>query len=163
MSAGTMFACPACAKQLPKTPEAGTPCPQCGAEMVPEKPPELDPTWVAEKAAKQAAATEAAAPKPSRMMAVILLSGVMVAIVAAIVLIVMQRQPTAKGEALEGVEITVTAPKPGTPFTLDGLKAGRTPQSLKIKGSRTKPLVLRGNGVEKIITPDRDQTVNLAP
>ena len=71
--------------------------------------------------------------------------------------------PTAKGEELpEGVELTVNAPKVGTPFTIDGVKAGKTPQSIKIKG-RTRPIEIRGNNVIKIVTPDRDQVVNLAP
>ena len=155
-----MFHCPRCDHELPATPEAGAPCPICGAEMIEPKPLELDPAWVAERTAKQAAA--AVPPKPSRTLAVIILSTVLVSVVVVIGVMVMQRQPTAKGEALEGVELTITSPRPGVPFTVDGLKAGRTPQSLKIKG-RTRPIEIRGNGVTRTITPDHDQTVNLAP
>ncbi|MEO7094374.1 MAG: hypothetical protein ABI175_14050 [Polyangiales bacterium] len=129
--------------------------------MIAAEPPELDPEWVAEKAAKQAAA--AAAPKkPSRKVGVIILSLVMAAMLAVIVVMVMQRQPTAKGESIGGVEITITAPRPGTPITVDGIKAGKTPQSLKIRG-RSRPIEIKGNGVTKIVTPDRDQIVNLVP
>lgn len=129
--------------------------------MIAAKPPELDPEWVAEKAAKQAAAVEGA-KRPSRTVAVVILSLVMAAIFAVIVVMVMQRQPAAKGESIGGVEITITAPKPGTPITVDGVKAGATPQSLKIKG-RTRAIEIKGNGVTKIVTPDRDQIVNLVP
>ena len=130
--------------------------------MIAAKPPELDPEWVAEKAAKQAAATEGENKKPSRTVAVVILSVVLASMLAAIVVMVMQRQPDAKGEAIGGVEITITAPRPGTPITVDGVKAGKTPQSLKIKG-RSRPIEIRGNNVIKIVTPDRDQVVNLVP
>ena len=101
--------------------------------------------------------------KPSRKLAIIILSAVMAAVVVVIVMLVMQRQPTAKGEdAPEGVELTVTAPRSGTPFTIDGVKAGKTPMAIKIKG-RTRPIEIRGNNVIKIVTPDRDQVVNLVP
>jgi PEGA domain len=130
--------------------------------MIAAKPPELDPEWVAEKAAKIAAGAEAERKKPSRTVAVVILSLVMAAIFAVIVVMVMQRQPIAKGESIGGVEITITAPKPGTPITVDGVKAGNTPQSLKIKG-RTRPIEIKGNGVTKIVTPDHDQIVNLVP
>ena len=107
---------------------------------------------------------EAPAPvKPSRTLAVVILSAVMAAVLVVIVLMVMQRQPTAKGEDVpSGVEITVTSPRPGVPITIDGVKAGKTPQALKFKG-RTRPITIRGNGVEKTVTPDHDQVVNLAP
>ncbi len=130
--------------------------------MIAAKPPELDPEWVAEKAAKQAAAAATGAKKPSRTVAVVILSLVMASIFAVIVVMVMQRQPAAKGESIGGVEITITAPRPGTPITVDGVKAGGTPQSLKIKG-RSRPIEIRGNGVTKIVTPDHDQVVNLVP
>jgi PEGA domain len=130
--------------------------------MIAAKPPELDPEWVAEKAAKIAAGAEAERKKPSRTVAVVILSLVMAAIFAVIVVMVMQRQPIAKGESIGGVEITITAPKPGTPITVDGVKAGNTPQSLKIKG-RTRAIEIKGNGVTKIVTPDHDQIVNLVP
>lgn len=101
--------------------------------------------------------------KPSRTLAIVILSAVVVAVLVVIVMIVMQRQPKAKGEdAPEGVEITVTAPKAGTPITIDGVKAGKTPQAIKIRG-RTRPLEIRGNNVLKIVTPDHDQVVNLVP
>ena len=101
--------------------------------------------------------------KPSRKLAFIILSAVMAAVLVVIVVMVMQRQPTAKGaDAPEGYEVTVTAPRPGTPFTIDGVKAGKTPQAIKIRG-RTRPIEIRGNNVTKIVTPDRDQVVNLVP
>jgi len=130
--------------------------------MIAATPPELDPAWVAEKEAKIAAAAEGAKKKPSRTVAVVILSLVLAAMAGALVIMVMQRQPDAKGESIGGVELTITAPKPGTPITVDGVKAGKTPQSLKIKG-RTRPIKIEGNGVTKIITPDRDQTINLVP
>jgi len=127
------------------------------------KAPELDPEWVAERAAKQAAAAEPPR-KPSRTLAIVILSAVMAAVVVVIVMIVLQRQPTARGaDSPSGVLITVTAPKPNTSFTIDGVKAGKTPQGLKIKSSRTKPITISGNGVTKTVTPDHDQIVNLAP
>lgn len=101
--------------------------------------------------------------KPSRTLAIVILSAVMAAVLVVIVMIVMQRQPTAKGQDVpEGVELTVTAPKVGTPFTIDGVRAGKTPQAIKIRG-RTRPIEIRGNNVIKIVTPDRDQVVNLVP
>lgn len=158
-----MFHCPKCDHELAATPEAGTPCPICGTEMIAAKPPELDPQWVAEKEAKIAAHAAEGAKKPSRTVAVVILSLVMAAMLAVIVVMVMQRQPDVKGEALSGVEITINAPKPGTPITVDGVRAGKTPQSLKVKGSRTRPIRIEGNNVVKIVTPDRDQIVNLVP
>jgi hypothetical protein len=112
----------------------------------------------------QPVATAAESPrKPSRRFGFILLSAVMAAVVVVIVMIVMQRQPAVKGEdAPEGVELTITAPKAGTPFTIDGVKAGKTPAAIKIRG-RTRAIEVRGNNVLKIVTPDRDQVVNLVP
>ncbi len=101
--------------------------------------------------------------KPSRKLAFVILSVVMAAVVLTIVMLVMQRQPAVKGEDNgDGVELTVTAPRVGTPFTIDGVKAGRTPQAIKIRG-RTRALEIRGNNVIKIVTPDHDQVVNLVP
>ena len=100
--------------------------------------------------------------KPSRVVASVIISLVLAAVLVVIVVMVMQRQPTAKGEAFEGVELTITSTHPGVPFTVDGAKAGRTPQSLKIKG-RTRPIEIKGNGVTKLVVPDHDQTINLVP
>ena len=109
-----------------------------------------------------AAATEQP-PKPSRTLAIVILSVVMAAVLAVIIVMVMQRQPTAKGaDAGEGYELTVTAPKVGTPFTIDGAMGGKTPQAIKIRG-RTRAIEIRGNNVIKIVTPDHDQVVNLVP
>ncbi len=155
-----MFRCPKCDHELKESPAPGTPCPICGTEVVDQAPPELDPAWVAEKAAKQAAAAAEPA-RPSRKVAVVILTSVMVAVLVVIVVMVMQRQPTAKGEALGGVEITITAPRP-TMITIDGVRAGKTPQAIKLRG-RTRPIEIRGNGVTKTVTPDRDQTINLVP
>jgi hypothetical protein len=135
-----MSRCSACDHELPATHEPGTPCPQCGATTADVVPPR----------------------RPSRAVAYAVLGAVMAAVVAVIAVIVMQRQPVAKGERLEGVELTITSSKVGVPFTVDGAPAGRTPQSLKIKG-RTRPIEIKGNGVTKIVTPDHDQTINLAP
>jgi hypothetical protein len=100
--------------------------------------------------------------KPSRKLAIVILSAVMAAILVVIVIMVMQRQPTARGaDAPSGVLIEVRAPKPVS-FTVDGAPAGRTPQGLKLKG-RTAPIRIEGNGVTKIVTPDHDQVVNLVP
>lgn len=128
-----------------------------------DEPPELDPQWVAEKEAKQAAYAAQQAKPPSRATAWLILGGVMVVGVLVFVFLIMQRQPVAKGEQLEGVELTITSKLPNVPFTVDGAKAGRTPQSLKIKGNRTKPLVIKGNGVVKSVVPDHDQIVTLDP
>ncbi len=156
-----MFRCPNCDHELNQTPEPGAPCPICGTEMNVAKPPELDPEWVAEKAAKQAAGT-APPNKPSRAVAMVILSVVMAAAVIVIVVMVLQRQPTAKGADVSGgAEITVHSPRP-TPFTIDGVKGGTTPQSFKLKG-RGRPITITGNGVSKTITPDRDQVVDLVP
>ena len=154
-----MFRCPECAHELPATPADGTPCPICGTDLRPTPPTELDPAWVAAKEAKQAAA--AAPPKPSRKVAVVILTGVMLVVVAVAVIMVMQRQPNAKGEALSGVELTITAPRVVS-VTVDGAPAGKTPVSLRIKG-RTRPIVISGGGVTKQVTPDHDQIINLVP
>jgi hypothetical protein len=125
------------------------------------KPPELDPEWVAEKAAKQAAAAEPPR-KPSRTLAIIVLSTVMAAVVVVIVMLVLQRQPTARGaDSPSGVLIEVRAPKP-VAFTVDGAKAGKTPQALRLRGGTT-PIKITGNGMTKVVTPDHDQVVNLVP
>lgn len=84
--------------------------------------------------------------------------------IAVVVIMVMQRQPTVKGaeERPEGIEITVTAPRPGTPFTIDGAPGGRTPQALKLR-PRTERIEIVGNGVVVQLTPQRSVTVALDP
>ncbi|HVK85627.1 MAG TPA: hypothetical protein VM513_16015 [Kofleriaceae bacterium] len=94
----------------------------------------------------------------------VILGIVGVVMIAVVVIMVLQRQPSVKGasEAPEGIEITVTAPIPGTPFTVDGAPAGKTPQALKLRG-RTQPLRIEGNGMQIVVTPDRSQVINLDP
>lgn len=153
------FRCKSCDRELPETPDPGTPCPTCGAELVPEAPLEVDAAWAADKARKQAAAAAPASRKKGGSAGVIL-AVVLVVMVGVLVVMVMQRQPTARGADLpDGVELTIQAPRP-VPITIDGVKAGKTPQSIRLKG-RTRPMRIEGGGVSVTITPDRDQTINL--
>lgn len=150
--------CAQCDNPVPASVEPGGPCPTCGAPQGEERPLELDPQWVAEKAAKQAAAAKPP-PNPRRAGAWIL-GVVSIVMVAVLVVMITQRQPTARGvDQGEGVEITITAPKP-VPVKIDGVRAGTTPLSIRLKG-RTRPIRIEGNGVIKEIATDRDQTVNL--
>ena len=86
----------------------------------------------------------------------------MVVMVVVAVVMILQRQPTAKGEEniSERVEITITAPRP-VPVRIDGAMAGTTPVVLKLKGQGTRAMRVEGNGVSRVITPDRDQVVHL--
>ncbi len=80
--------------------------------------------------------------------------------VGVFIVMILQRQPSAKGAELpDGVELTITAPRPAL-VTIDGAKAGKTPLSIKLKGSN-RVLRIEGNGVTKEIRADRDQVVNL--
>lgn len=109
-------------------------------------------------------ATAAEPTRNTRGPGAIILGLVMVVAIAVVVIMVTQRQPTVKGatERPEGIEITVTAPKPGTPFTIDGAPAGKTPQAIKLRG-RTQPLRIEGNGMVVEVNPDQSKTVNLDP
>jgi hypothetical protein len=123
---------------------------------VPEAPLEVDAEWAAARAAKQAAA---AAPPKARSGA-LALAIVMIVMIGVIGLMIMQRQPTAKGaEIPDGIELTITAPRP-SPVKIDGVKSGTTPLSIRLRGG-TRTLTIEGNGVIKEILADRDQTVNL--
>lgn len=95
--------------------------------------------------------------------AVILAIVTLVSIAVAVIMLT-QRQPDLKGkeDRPEGVEITVTAPKPGTPFTIDGAPAGRTPQAIKLRG-RKQSLKIQGNGLTIEVNPDRSQVISLDP
>ena len=154
------FRCESCDHELPSTPEPGTPCPRCGAELVPERPLELDATWEAERAAKIAAAERP--PLPNKRLGRVILTLTSVVMVAVGIVMVFQRQPSVKGQedVSERVEITITAPRQ-VAVKIDGVKAGTTPISIKLKGSRKQPMKIEGNGVVVQITPDRDQVVNL--
>lgn len=159
------FACKSCGREVPDDPEPGTPCPTCGAELVPEKPLEVDPVWAAEKAQKQAVAA-AEAPRAKSKAGRWILTLTSIAMVVVAVMMMMQRAPSVKGTAdisNDGVMITVTGPKAGIPVKIDGAKAGTTPLVIKLKGARTRPMKIQGNGVTKEIVPDRDQVVMLAP
>jgi diacylglycerol kinase family enzyme len=104
----------------------------------------------------------AAEPPPSakKKAGGIVLALVMLAMVGVIIVMILQRQPTAKGtEIPEGIEITITAPRPTT-VKIDGVPSGRTPVSIRLKGSK-RTLKIEGNGVTKEILADRDQTVDL--
>jgi hypothetical protein len=149
--------CASCDREVAGTPAPGTPCPTCGAQLVPDAPLEVDPVWAAERAAKQATA---AAPVANKGKGSLVVSLVLLVMVGVFIVMVLQRQPTAKGTELpDGIELTITSPKP-VAVTIDGAKAGRTPLSLKLKGS-TRVLKIEGNGVVKEIRADRDQVVNL--
>lgn len=151
--------CASCEREVAGTPEPGTPCPTCGAQLVPDAPLEVDPVWAAARAAKQATA---AAPPPNKRKGSLVVAIVLLVMVGVFIVMIMQRQPSAKGSALpDGIEVTITAPKPVT-VTIDGAKAGKTPLSIRLKGS-TRYLRIEGsNGVSKEIRADRDQVVNLA-
>ena len=94
----------------------------------------------------------------------LILFGTSVVMVAVATVMLLQRQPTARGQedVSERIEITIRAPRAGTPVTIDGAKAGTTPLAIKLKGARTRSMRIEGAGVTVEITPDRDQIVNLA-
>ena len=149
--------CASCDREIVGTPAPGTPCPTCGAELAPEAPLEVDPTWAAERAAKQVAA---AVPPPKKGKGSLVVAIALLAMVGVFVVMLLQRQPSAQGTELpDGIELTITAPRP-TLVTIDGVRSGKTPLSIKIKGS-SRVLKIEGNGVTKEIRADRDQVVNL--
>lgn len=150
--------CPGCEREVAGTPAPGTPCPTCGAPLVPDAPLEVDPAWAAERAAKQAVA--AAPPRAKKGKGTLAVSIALLVMVGVFIVMLVQRQPSAKGEKVpQGIEITITAPKPSQ-VTIDGAKAGKTPLSIKLKAS-SRSLRIEGNGVTKEIRADRDQVVNL--
>ena len=150
--------CASCDHEVAGTPAPGTPCPTCGAQLVPDAPLEVDPAWAAARAAKQAAAV--VPPPKKKGSASLVLSLVLLVMVGVFIVMVMQRQPTAKGSQLpDGIELTITSPRPVV-VTIDGARAGKTPISIKLKGS-SRVVKIEGNGVVKEITADRDQVVNL--
>lgn len=114
--------------------------------------------WAADRAAKQAAT---AAPVPKKKGAgSLVVALVLLVMVGVFIVMILQRQPSAKGSELpDGIELTITAPRPVF-VTIDGARAGKTPLAIKLKGS-TRVLRIEGNGVVKEITADRDQVVNL--
>ncbi len=149
--------CASCDREILGTPAPGTPCPTCGAELAPEAPLEVDPTWAAERATKQAAA---AVPAPKKGKGSLVVAIALLVMVGVFIVMILQRQPSAKGSELpDGIELTITAPRP-TFVTIDGVKAGKTPLSIKIKGG-SRVLKIEGNGVTKEVRADRDQVVNL--
>jgi len=150
--------CASCDREVAGTPAPGTPCPTCGAELVPDAPLEVDPAWVAQRAAGIAAAT-APPPKPRGKGSLVVAIALLV-MVGVFVVMLLQRQPTAQGtEIPDGIELTITAPKP-TAFTIDGVKSGKTPMSIRLKGSN-RVVRIEGGGAIKEVRADRDQVVNL--
>jgi hypothetical protein len=91
-----------------------------------------------------------------------LLVGVMVVMLGAIAIMVSQRAPSMKGASVGEIQITITAPKDGTPIIVDGAPSGQTPVVLRLRSSST-PIKIIGNNVAIVVVPDRDQTVNLVP
>lgn len=149
--------CPSCEREVAGTPAPGTPCPTCGAPLVPDAPLEVDPVWAAERAAKQAVA---AAPVPRKGKGSAVVAVALLVMVGVFIVMLVQRQPSAKGTQMaEGIEITITAPRQ-VAVTIDGAKAGKTPLAIKLKAS-SRTLRIEGNGVTKEIRADRDQVVNL--
>ena len=149
--------CANCDREVDGTPAPGTPCPTCGAQLVPDAPLEVDPAWTADRAAKQAAA---AAPAVKKGKGSLVVAFALLVMVGVFIVMILQRQPSAKGAELpQGIEVTITAPRP-TAVTIDGAKAGKTPLSIKLKAS-SRYLRIEGNGVTKEIRADRDQVVNL--
>ncbi len=150
--------CAKCGREVDGAPAPGTPCPTCGAQLVPDAPLEVDPVWAAERSAKQAAAAAPVAKKGKGSLVVVIALFVMVGV---FIVMILQRQPSAKGiEVPDGIELTITAPRPVF-VTIDGARAGKTPLSIKLEGS-SRTLRIEGNGVTKEIRADRDQVVNLA-
>jgi len=126
---------------------------------MPEGPLEVDPAWVAQRAAGIAAAT-APPPRPPRGKGMLVVAIALLVMVGVFVVMLLQRQPAAQGAELpNGIELTIQAPRP-TMVTIDGVKSGKTPLSIKLKGSN-RVLKIQGNGVLKEIKADRDQVVNL--
>ncbi len=114
--------------------------------------------WAAERAAKQAGAVAPPPAKKGKGSLVVAIA--LLVMVGVFIVMILQRQPSAKGSELpDGIELTITAPRPVF-FTIDGARAGKTPLAIKLKGS-TRVLRIEGNGVVKEITADRDQVVNL--
>jgi len=150
--------CASCDREIAGTPAPGTPCPTCGAELVPEAPLEVDPAWVASRAAGIAAAT-APPPKP-RGKGMLVVAIALLVMVGVFIVMLMQRQPSAQGaEVPDGIELTINAPRP-TAFTIDGVKSGKTPMSIRLKGG-SRVVKIEGGGVIKEVRADRDQVVNL--
>lgn len=156
-----MITCPDCGRHVDGDIAEDTPCPQCGTPLLAGKPLEVDPAWTAEKQAK--ADAHAAANAPKKRGGYMLLVVVMIAALGAIGIMVFQRAPALKGGSKIGdVQITITAPKPGTPVIVDGAPAGQTPIVLRLpKG--TQPIKIVGNNVAITVVPDRDHAVNLVP
>ncbi|MDB4960656.1 MAG: hypothetical protein JWP01_655 [Myxococcales bacterium] len=104
----------------------------------------------------------AAEPPPSakKKAGGIVLALVMLVMVGVIIVMILQRQPTAKGREIpDGIEITINAPRP-TVVRIDGVPSGKTPVSIRMKSSK-RTLRIEGGGVTKEIRADRDQTVQL--
>lgn len=156
-----MITCPSCGHQVNGEIADDTPCPQCGTPLLAGKPVEVDAAWAADKQAKQDA--HAAANAPKKRGGYWLLVGVMAVMLGAIVIMVSQRAPSMRGGSeLGDVEITVIAPKEGTPIIVDGAPAGQTPVVLRLKSSKT-PIKIIGNKVSITVVPDQSRTVNLVP
>jgi hypothetical protein len=59
-----------------------------------------------------------------------------------------------------GISIRIVGPA-GTPITIDGIKVGKLPLSLK-RSASTKEILIEGPGIVRQIVPDRSQTVDLS-
>jgi hypothetical protein len=154
-----VITCPSCARTVDGEIADDALCPQCGTPLLAGKSPEVDPAWVAEKAAK--ADAHAAANAPKKRGGYLLLGLVMAVMAGAIILMVSQRAPAMRGGSQVGdIEITVIAPEPNTSITVDGALSGKTPVVLRLKSSTT-PIKIIGNNVAIVVVPDRDRTVNL--
>lgn len=155
-----MITCSECGKKVDGEIADDTPCPTCGTPLLAGKPVEVDQSWVAEKQAK--ADAHAAANAPKKTSGRWLLLGVTTVMLGAIAIMVWQRAPALKGASVGEIEITVVAPKEGTPVIVDGAPSGKTPLTLRLRSSTT-PIKIIGNNVAIVVVPDRDRTVNLVP
>ncbi|MGE0396760.1 MAG: hypothetical protein AB7T06_08595 [Kofleriaceae bacterium] len=155
-----MITCPECGKTVAGEIADDSPCPQCGTPLLAGTPLEVDAAWAADKKAKQDA--HAAANTPKKRGGYWILVGVMVVALGAIGIMVWQRSPALKGADIGEIEITITAPKAGTPIIVDGAPAGKTPVTLRLPSSTT-PIKIIGNNVSITVVPDRSRTVELVP
>ncbi|GEM_PF-6425849 len=156
-----MITCPDCGHTVTGDIAADTPCPTCGTPLLAGTPVEVDAAWAAEKKATQDAHAAASAPKNRK--GSWLIAGVLAVALGAIVIMVAQRAPALRGGSEVGeIEITVIAPKEGTPIIVDGAPAGQTPVVLRLKSSTT-PIKIIGNKVSITVVPDRSRTVELVP
>ncbi len=121
---------------------------------------EVDPTWAAERQAKQDA--HAAENAPRKASGKWILWAVLIVALGAVGIMVWQRSPKLRGAEVGEIEIVIKAPKEGTPIVVDGAPAGKSPVTLRLKSSKT-PIRIIGNNVAITVVPDRSRTVELVP